>query len=300
MVEMSRAPFEDFFWYMGAEKRLSKNTVSAYVSDLHAWKAAGLNLGLTAVPPVEDLQRVLEVFSKNNLAPATLARRTAALRLFVHFQSLKEPLWESLLAELPRGGSIDALPLALSVEEIERFLNFDVSPTKPLQLRNKALLELMYASGLRVTEAVELCWAGVDFRGGLLRFSGKGGRERIVPFTERAGSWLEKYREEVWPLWSKNLPKKYADTVFLGPRRRGLSRMGLWKIIHKRSLEAGLQHVHPHILRHSFATHLLKGGTDIRYVQALLGHATLGTTERYLKVSEQELTKIFAEIHPLK
>lgn len=290
---------EDFQWYVQGEKRLAKNTVESYASDLRAWMEAGLDLESDAVPSSAQLRGVLLKFETEGLKPATLARRSACLRLFIRFRSLRSPEWEKILEAIPVSRMGENFPKALNLTDIQKILDFDPG-SDPEARRDRAMLELLYAAGLRVSELADLKITQIERRAGWLRIQGKGGKERIVPFTERAGHWLEKYLEEVRPVWADQTPRRYAEHVFLSRRLKPLSRMGIWKILHKRSLVCGVDGVHPHIFRHSFATHLLQGGADIRFVQALLGHSSLGTTERYIKVADDELRKLFDDIHPLR
>jgi integrase/recombinase XerD len=292
---------DDFLWYLQGEKRLASNSLAAYRSDLRVWKDAGLKVFDTTAPTREDLLAVLEKFNEEAIKSSTLARRTASLRSYVRFRALFEAAsWEALLAELPAPREDLPFPKALSLEEIEQFLGFDPGPD-PRLLRNRALLEIIYASGLRVSEALGLNWSAVDPEQRVLRVLGKGSKERFVPYSQRAAQWLERYRGRAWPDWQSKALKKHRDTVFLSHLSKPLTRMAAWKILQKRSLEAGLDlQVHPHMLRHSFATHLLQGGADVRVVQLLLGHSSLNTTERYLKISDSELRQVFDEFHPLR
>lgn len=297
--ERAQEVLRDFEWFLSSEKRLSKNTSASYLFDLNSWCEAGAELEAMQPPEMPKLRQWLEDFADSGLKPSSLARRQASLRAFARYRALMAPAWESLVKALPGGKLADPWPTALSVKEMEVLLEFD-PPNHDLQgLRNKALLELMYAAGLRVSEVVTLTWSQIDDRAQILRVMGKGQKERIVPFTERAYQALEKYRKYAWPQWSEGIKKSWSDCIFLSSRKRPLTRMAVWKILHKRSLEASLDHVHPHILRHSFATHLLQGGADVRFVQVLLGHSSLNTTERYLKIADDELLHLFREHHPL-
>ena len=291
--------FEDFSWYIQGEKRFSRHTVDGYLSDLRFWVSGGLDLEKAQPPGADDVRQALTLFEAQGLKPATLARRSASLRLYVKFRALRASNWESVLKEIPLSRLGDSFPKALTVADVCKLLDFDPGK-EPEKVRDRALMELLYACGLRVSEAVDLKITQIDRRAGLLRVLGKGRKERIVPYTERAGEWLERYLEDIRPQWSEKVSRRFADSVFLSRRLKSLTRMAVWKILHKRALECGLSDVHPHILRHSFATHLLQGGADIRFVQALLGHASLGTTERYIKIADEELRKIFDDIHPLQ
>jgi len=222
----------------------------------------------------------------------------------IAFRNLFQPTWSKLLDDLPPGIEEPPLPKALSLDEVKQFLEIELDglsgPARKRALRNRALLELTYASGLRVTEVAELSLQNIDEDQGVLRIVGKGSKERFVPYSDRSWSWVQKYIDEVREEWAESAPHKFRDTLFLSHRSRGLSRMGIWKIVNQRSLECGVDDVHPHMLRHSFATHLLQGGADIRVVQTLLGHSSLNTTERYLKIDDSELQKVFETLHPLR
>jgi integrase/recombinase XerD len=301
---MTKAPpakaLEDFLWYLQGEKRLAPNSMSAYRSDLESWEVAGLELFSGEIPAREKLLAVLEKFESQDLKSSTLSRRVASLRAYVRFRSLLDFRWEGLLDELPTPHEELPFPKALSRQEVEALLDFDPALDGRL-LRNRALLELIYASGLRVSEALSLTWTAVDPERRVLRVLGKGSKERFVPYSERSAAWLERYRELVWPLWQAKALKKHRDSIFLSHLSKPLTRMAVWKILQKRSLESGVDTlVHPHMLRHSFATHLLQGGADVRVVQLLLGHSSLNTTERYLKITDSELRQVFDEFHPLR
>ncbi len=289
---------EDFRSYIALEKRLSPNTVEAYLSDLHFWGLAGLDLEGGEPPSIPALQKALLNFAAKDFEEATLARRSSALRVYAKFRSLGDIRWLEFLAATPSGRLAKVFPKALEVEDIEKLLDFE--PHSARELRNRALLEVLYAGGLRVSELLELSWPQVRFREGLLRVLGKGKKERLVPITERALEWLERYQKEAWAPWAEGTPRRVSEKVFLSHLRRPLTRMAVWKILHARALTCGVDNVHPHVFRHSYATHLLQGGADIRFVQAMLGHESLNTTERYLKMADDELVKMFNEHHPLR
>ena len=291
---------DDFLWYLQGEKRLAPNSLSAYKTDLKIWQDAGLGIFGKVTPSRETLVGVLEKFEAENRKSSTLSRRVASLRSYLRFRSILDVSWETLLEELPTPREELPFPKALSVSEVEKLLDFEPGADARL-LRNRALLELIYASGLRVSEALNLSWSALEPGRRVLRVLGKGSKERFVPYSERAGRWLELYRERVWPDWQANALKKHRDIIFLSHLSKPLTRMAVWKILQKRSLEGGLEtQVHPHMLRHSFATHLLQGGADVRVVQLLLGHSSLNTTERYLKITDSELRQVFDEYHPLR
>lgn len=293
------APFESFRWFLQSERRLSGHTVSGYLSDLERWTQAGLSLKEDAAPPSpQQMREALKAFEKKAPRSSTLARRSAALRMYCRFRSLQDPTWNELLNEIPESRGEPPWPKALDLEEVETLLDFDPG-RDPEMLRNRALLELLYASGLRVSEAIALEMGAVFLPQGLVRIVGKGSKERMVPFSTRAGKWLKSYLEGPRVEWAAQAPRSASSYVFLSRRLKPLTRMAVWKILHRRALLCSLEGVHPHVLRHSFATHLLKGGADIRFVQALLGHASLSTTERYIRIADEELLELFRRCHPL-
>lgn len=290
---MSR--IQAFIKYIQLEKRLSASTVEAYRTDLLGWKELGLDLDHFAVPTVSELKSALD--SLPPLSEASLARKVSALRHFAKFSVIQGLAYEEFIEELPTGFHTKKFPKALAVEEVILLLESE-DAIEPRSLRNRAMLEILYAGALRVSELCSLCWVDFSERSYVLKVSGKGSKERLVPISERAAEWLGRYRDQVWPLWAATLPKRHEGRVFISSHKRPLSRMAVWKILHQAAVRVGLN-AHPHMLRHSLATHLLQGGADVRFVQAMLGHSSLDTTERYLKISDQELHRVFKDHHPL-
>jgi integrase/recombinase XerD len=286
----------DFEAYLSHERRLALLTVTSYMSDLTVWERFGLPLEEDF--DREDLLRALEKMAEADFHGNTLFRRRVALRSFLKFRALKEKSYGELGADLETRYEDDFDPKALSVEEVGRLLNFKTD-SDPEALRDRSLLELIYSAGLRVSEALLLEWVDVDERLPSLKVLGKGQRERFVPLSERAFYWLDRYRAEKYPEWSSGLERRHRGRIFVSKRLKPLSRMAVWKICKRRALLQGLEPVHPHQLRHSFATHLLQGGADVRFVQALLGHKSINTTERYLKVQDEDLRRMIEEHHPL-
>lgn len=290
--------FDDFIWYLSAERRLSENTVDSYRHDLKQW--ISFLPDLKSAPTSSELIHALSLMRNLGKAKATEARSRAALRHYAKFRSLSDPSWSRVLEEVPASQGEAKFPKALELSEIQAFLNFEPhAASDPEVFRDKALLELLYASGLRVSEAISLRWADIHFDDGWLRVIGKGDSERLVPVSERALKWLLLYQNAVKELWHSSAATVSREVVFLSRRRRPLTRMGVWKIVRRRGLSVQMDELHPHVLRHSFATHLIRGGADVRVVQILLGHRTLSATERYLKISDREVFKLFTEFHPL-
>lgn len=296
----TKAPLhiEAFLSFISSIKKLSKNTKEAYKTDLLSWEKRGLPLDSSSCPEEEVFQKALLSLQQDKLETSTRSRKRSSLRSYAQYKSLSDSSWQKVREYVPGATRQDELPKALTQEDIELLLNFD--PKDSLEkLRNKALLEILYAAGLRISEGLGLRWADIDFQQNLLRVWGKGSKERVVPFSERAAQWLQKLKENS-ARWQEKALNKNKDFVFLSSWARPLSRMAAWKILKARGLECGIEKLHPHILRHSLATHLLQGGADVRMLQAFLGHYSLNTTSKYLKISEGELKSLFAEIHPLR
>jgi len=263
--------------------RRSPRTVDAYRRDLAALSAhLGKNVGDATL---EELELYTAQLRANGLASATIARRTAAARSFFRHQQL--------LGALPRRER--TLPRTLSPGEAERLIDA-ATGTQPRALRDQALVELLYGAGLRVSEAMGLEKAGVDFDERLVRVIGKGGKERVVPIGRHAADALRRYLARGRP----HLDTRHRPELFLNAKGGPLTRAGAFLILRKLAEKAGLdpQRVHPHLLRHSFATHLLEGGADLRSVQEMLGHADLSTTELYTHVTDRRRRELYFGAHP--
>jgi integrase/recombinase XerD len=287
-----------FLDFLSSIKRLSSKTTEAYQSDLNWWVHCGLDLKQTEAPTEAELLAALKILKDSEFETSTQGRRRSSLRSYANYKNISSASWIRVLELVPGSQASDDLPKALDQEQIKSLLDFD--PKQNIEkIRNRTLLELLYASGLRISEALGLSWEDLDMQQNLIRVWGKGSKERVIPFSARAAHWLEQLRENITE-WRDKSPTQYKQRVFLSSWGRPLSRMGAWKILHRRGLECGIDDLHPHVLRHSLATHLLQGGADVRMVQAFLGHSSLNTTAKYLKISDGELQTLFAEIHPLR
>jgi site-specific recombinase XerD len=260
---------------------LSEATRKAYAADLRGFadwlESRGLGVGDVDVRALVDYVSELGR-ARNGLAPATIARRLAAVRSFLRFTLGPERVPDAALApKLAR-----RLPEAPKPTEVDELLE-SVGGAGPLGLRNRALVELVYSAGLRSAEAVALDLADVDFEQELVRVRGKGGKERVVPLGEEAAHLLARYLREARP----ELAAGANDALFLSARGRRLDTSTLRRLL-----------PHPHRLRHSFATHLLEGGADLRTIQELLGHSSLSTTQVYSHVSAKRLRKVYDRSHP--
>jgi len=273
--------------------RRAPRTVDAYRRDLEHVSAF---LGASpATASTDDLERYLADLRAAGRAPSTLARRTAALRTFYRHQQLLGERQDNPAAELDLPRRRPKLPRTLSPGEAERLIDA-ASGTQPRDLRDRALVELLYGAGLRVSEAVSLEKASIALDDRLVRCVGKGGKERIVPIGRHAVEALRRYLSRGRP----HLDRRHRPELFLNAQGGPLTRAGAFLILKRRAEKAGLDpaRVHPHLLRHSFATHLLEGGADLRSVQEMLGHADLSTTELYTHVSDRRRRELYFHAHP--
>jgi integrase/recombinase XerD len=292
MTERIRDPEVEAFLALLAARRAAK-TVEAYRRDLMLL-GAFLEKPVSAAS-VEELQRYTAQQRADGLAPATIARRTAAARSFFRHLQLVGTRGDNPAAELELPRRARTLPRTLSAGEAERLITA-ASGVSPRALRDRALVELLYGAGLRVSEAVGLERAAVDLEGRLVRVLGKGGKERIVPVGRQAIESLRRYLGRGRP----HLDRRHRPELFLNAKGGPLTRAGAFLILRRLAGAAGLEaeRVHPHLLRHSFATHLLEGGADLRSVQEMLGHADLGTTELYTHVSDRRRRELYFQAHP--
>jgi integrase/recombinase XerD len=289
---MDRDPDVDGFLALLGARRAAR-TVDAYRRDLAALAAY---LGKSpAQATLEELERYTAKLRADGLASSTIARRTAAARSFYRHQQLLGTREDNPAAgvRLPRRAR--TLPKTLSPGEAERLIEA-AAGTEPRALRDQALVELLYGAGLRVSEAVGLDKAGVDLDDRLVRVVGKGDKERAVPLGRPAAEALRRYLARGRPF----LDRRHRSELFLNARGGALTRAGAFLILRKLAERAGLEphRVHPHLLRHSFATHLLEGGADLRSVQEMLGHADLATTELYTHVSDRRRRELYFQAHP--
>jgi integrase/recombinase XerD len=289
---MDADPAVESFLILGAA-RLAPRTVEAYRRDLVA-VAKHLG-GSPAHATTEQLQAYVAQMRADGLANTTVARRIAALRSFYRHQVLVGARADNPAAELDLPKRRKALPKTLSPGEVERLIEAANGVT-PRHLRDAALVELLYGAGLRVSEAVGLERTSVDTEQRLIRALGKGSKERLVPIGRPAVDALNRYLSRGRPY----LDKRHRPELFLNAQGGPLTRAGAFLILKKLAEKAGLElgRVHPHLLRHSFATHLLEGGADLRSVQEMLGHADLATTELYTHVSDRRRRELYFRAHP--
>ena len=288
---------DQYFAYLTVEKGLAANTLESYSRDLQTFLGyladqSCDNLGSIRAPAILGY---LIHLRHRGLSSRSRARHLVTLRGFFRFlhQEKLIPRDPATLIELPKSGL--HLPGILSLSEIQALLAVP-DTGRPVGLRDAAMLELLYAAGLRVSELIRLKVMEVNMEAGFVRVFGKGGKERVVPIGRTALTALKDYTEAGRPVLLKGLTSEW---LFVARRGRPISRQGFWKLIKKYALQAGIRHpVSPHTLRHSFASHLLEGGADLRVVQIMLGHADIATTQIYTHVSTERLKAVHRKYHP--
>jgi integrase/recombinase XerD len=287
---------EQFYHYLGAERGLAPLTVESYARDLQDFRDFLRSLQREAweEATLEDFQNYLSSLQSRGLSARSRARRLSALRQFFRFLQREERLPANPVELLDSPRLPLKLPQVLNEQEVEALLNA-VDASTPQGQRDAALLEVLYATGLRVSELVGLTVKQVDLRRGVVRPLGKGHKERLVPMVPQAVEKLKQYLQEGRP---RLLKGKNSPFVFVNRRGGGLSRQGFWKILQRHARLAGLARLSPHTLRHSFATHLLARGANLRVLQLLLGHADLATTQIYTHLDADRLKATHKKAHP--
>ncbi len=287
---------EQFYHHLGVERGLAPLTLESYASDLQNFREFLHRLGRTAWEEVTlaDLQHYLAELEHRGLAATSRARHLSALRQFFRFLQQEEKLAANPVELLDSPRLPMKLPKVLGEKEVEALLAAADTAT-PLGLRDAALLEVLYATGLRVSELVSLTLKQVDLRRGVVRPLGKGRKERLVPMVPQAVEKLRLYLAEGRPRLLKERDSPY---IFLNSRGGRLTRQGFWKILRTYARKANVRHLSPHVLRHSFATHLLSRGANLRVLQLLLGHADLATTQIYTHLEAERLKATHKKAHP--
>ena len=283
--------------YLLIEKGASGNTLEAYGRDLKRYLTFLEQKEISdarSVAPQTVVDFLVQIKSEG-LSANSMNRALAALRGFYNYLLQERVLEESPLTHIELAKVWMRLPDTVSQEEMNRILSGPDNST-PSGLRDRAMLELLYATGLRVTELISLSMNSINWQVGFLAVMGKGGKERVVPVGRTAYDAVRRYVDEARP---KFVRSKTTEVLFLNRFGRAFTRQGLWKIIVGYAQKAGLQkNVHPHTFRHSFASHLLEGGADLRAVQVMLGHSDISTTQIYTHVTRERLKEIHRKYHP--
>ena len=279
---------KSFEAYLRYECGLSENSVAAYLKDVE------LALGADKRNEI-DIERLMEKIYASDYSPSTVKRKVAAVKSFYSFLLQEGMLSRDVQLYTPTISAERKLPSVLNNEELERILAApDVR--KRTGIRDRAILELMYATGMRISEATELKLKDVDLKEGIVRCVGKGGKQRVIPLTLSAIEWISRYLEIVRPFMDKS---GRSEFLWVGKSGRKLSRQALWKVFRKYVSMAGImKKVTPHTMRHTFATHLLNAGMDLRTLQELLGHSSVSTTQIYTHLDIKRLKDVYKRCHP--
>lgn len=287
----------EFLNFLSVERGLSPNTRAAYGTDLKKFAAYLEKEGVTELSQVtrKQITDFLMAEKGNNISSRSLGRRLVALKMFFRFLVKERLLQTDATITLDSPKLWKTLPGVMSIEEVEKLLQAP-NLTDPLGIRDRAMLELLYASGLRVSELVGTKIQDVDLQVGFIRVMGKGSKERIVPLGGKAIEWIGKYIQKVRPKLAGDAQSPY---LFLTDRRTRLSRQEFWYRLKRYAAAAKIKkEISPHTLRHSFATHLLSNGADLRIVQEMLGHADISTTQIYTHIDANRLKSIHKQFHP--
>ncbi|OQO68053.1 site-specific tyrosine recombinase XerD [Enterococcus villorum] len=287
----------DYLHYLTIERGLSLNTKNSYERDLAQYLHYLEEQQLTSWQEVNRyvIINYLEKMHDEKKAPATVTRMITSLRRFHQFLRQERVTDHDPMQHIDTPKKVQKLPSTLSLSEVERLIEAP-DTSKNLGMRDRAILEVMYATGMRVSELIGLKLSDLHLSLGLVQTVGKGDKERIIPLGDYAIHWLERYLDEARPLLVKNSAETH---VFVNNHGTGLSRQGIWKNLKQLVREAGInKEVTPHTLRHSFATHLLENGADLRTVQELLGHADISTTQIYTHITKKRMTDVYKQHFP--
>ncbi|WP_332649337.1 site-specific tyrosine recombinase XerD [Lysinibacillus sp. 54212] len=292
-------PIEDYLHFIRVERQLSTNTLSSYKRDLmsyaeHLQQEQGLDSfeGVTR----QHILLHLESLREHGKTARTVARHISSIRSFHQFLLREKVTTTDPTVHLEMPQLEQKLPKVLSIQEIDALIAAP-NTAKPQGVRDVAMLELLYASGMRVSELIELNIEDIHLTMGFVRVFGKGGKERIIPLGRGAltavGKYLERARYELQGKYPK------TDALFINQRGKRLTRQGFWKLLKEHALKANIQkELTPHVLRHSFATHLIENGADLRAVQEMLGHSDISTTQIYTHISKTRLSEVYKQFHP--
>ncbi|MCL6613456.1 MAG: site-specific tyrosine recombinase XerD [Firmicutes bacterium] len=288
---------DEFIYHLAVERGLAENTLVSYRTDLAGYISFCRNHGLVSLEQAgkDVIMSYLFQLQLDGRSPATIARHLAAVKSFYRYAAGEGILQKDPSTDLESPKPAQKLPRVLTVEEVDLLLG-QPRISEPAGLRDKAMLELLYATGIRVSELVSLDLEHVNIENGFIRCFGKGAKERIVPLGDVAVRYLKEYLA----LGRSKLKKlDNADALFLNQYGRRLTRQGFWKILKKYARKAKIKmEITPHTLRHSFATHLLENGADLRSVQEMLGHADISTTQIYTHLTRRKLKEVYDRAHP--
>jgi len=297
MPESLSPTIDTFLNMLAVEKGLARNTLEAYSRDLNRLANFLAANGVESWPDGHgsQLRTYFSSLRETGLSVRSITRNLVALRQFYRFLEKERVIQENPVPRLLLPVESRRLPTTLTHDDVERLLK-QPSPSTLLGLRDQAMLEFLYATGLRVSELVSLHTQQINLEGDYLTVRGKGGKVRVLPFGRWAEERLRLYLREVRP---KLVQRRNSSVLFLTRSGKALTRQGFWKLIRRHALAAGIERkVTPHTLRHSFATHLLEGGADLRAVQSMLGHSDISTTQIYTHINRAHLKQVHRRFHP--
>lgn len=289
----------EYIIYLKIERGLSANTVTSYKRDIEKYLTFLTEKKITQLDEVSrfEILDFLQTLRQSGAADNSIIRMVSSLRKFHQYVKRESIVSDDPMQLIDTPKKASTLPKAISPQAVEQLLEAP-DTTTPLGVRDRAILELMYATGLRISELVNLKLSDMHLTMGFIQTMGKGEKERIIPLGEIASQWLDHYLDGA-RVYLQDQSAETSEYVFLNSRGKGLSRQGVWKKVKQLALEAGIdQNVTPHTLRHSFATHLLENGADLRMVQELLGHADISTTQIYTHITKTRLKQVYSDYHP--
>lgn len=289
----------EYIIYLKIERGLSANTVISYKRDIEKYLTFLTEKKITQLDEVSrfEILDFLQTLRQSGAADNSIIRMVSSLRKFHQYLKRESIVSDDPMQLIDTPKKASTLPKAISPQAVEQLLEAP-DTTTPLGVRDRTILELMYATGLRISELVNLKLSDMHLTMGFIQTMGKGEKERIIPLGEIASQWLDHYLEGA-RVYLQDQSAETSEYVFLNSRGKGLSRQGVWKKVKQLALEAGIdQNVTPHTLRHSFATHLLENGADLRMVQELLGHADISTTQIYTHITKTRLKQVYSDYHP--
>ncbi len=292
-VSARRTLLEQFIAYLSTERGLSRNTVASYSLDLQSFGNFLSENGRDyASFAREDIVNFIGRLKDSGYSPASICRFISSIKGFCKYLVTEKIIADNPSETLRMPRQWERLPKALSMDDTKKVLEAEVKSS--MFIRDAAMLELLYASGLRVSEVITIRVNDVNFEAGFLRVMGKGSRERVVPLNQRAAEKIKRYMHELRPVLLGGMQSPY---LFLTGRGRPMTRQRFWQTLKSFGSSANVK-LTPHMLRHTFATHLLDGGADLRSVQKMLGHSDIATTQIYTKVSSDRIKKVYREYHP--
>ncbi|ETP69660.1 integrase/recombinase XerD [Planococcus glaciei] len=298
-MKYAKDALDDYLHFLRVERQLAPNTLTSYERDLKSYLQY-----LKEVEQLDSLRKVERVHILNHLrhlkettkTPRTVARHISSIRSFHQFLIRERVVDNDPTVHLEMPQMEKKLPNILSIEEVDALMQAPAE-NKANGLRDRAMLELLYASGMRVSECINLNIEDVNLTMGFVKCYGKGGKERIIPLGKTALAACRTYLENARGELAK--PETKTDSLFINQRGKRLTRQGFWKLLKQHAQKAGIQReLTPHTLRHSFATHLIENGADLRAVQEMLGHADISTTQIYTHVSKTRLKDVYSQFHP--